>query len=73
MYRSNFKAIASILGAQFAVEDSAGKAAIFCTTLSLADYFLSTNDRFRRDLFYAVVFGEDNLDLVRPKLRNSAV
>jgi hypothetical protein len=67
--KENYARIAAILGGNFACESSEGKGAIFVTTLSLADYFAADNPGFRRDKFYAAVFGEDNLDLVRPKLR----
>jgi len=60
MHAANYKRIANILGGDYACADSAGRAALFCATLSLADYFKQENENFDRGKFYAAVFGEDN-------------
>lgn len=68
MHKSNYIAIARILAGDFAIASPAGKSALFRTTLSLADFFLRENPNFRREQFYAAVFGTANLDEVRPLL-----
>ena len=60
MTSQHFIGIAAILAGDFAVANEHGKQVLFCTTLSLADYFQSVNPRFNRSKFYEAVFGRDN-------------
>jgi hypothetical protein len=60
MTRKDFKAIAAILAGDYATATPAEKGKVVRISLSLADYFQKANPRFRRDLFYAAIWGEDN-------------
>jgi len=63
--KANYERIAAILGGDFAVSNPDGQAAIFCVTLSLADYFKQDNSAFDRSKFYGAVFGTENPFLAR--------
>lgn len=57
MSKKDFIAIAAILAGDFATATAAEKGKVWCLTLSLADYFASSNSRFDRSKFYSAVLG----------------
>jgi hypothetical protein len=65
MSTKDFNAIAAILAGSFA-NDRTG--AIWCLTLSLADYFQSVNPNFNRGKFYAAVMGDSDHFAARDRL-----
>jgi hypothetical protein len=65
MSAKDFEAIAAIIRGDFACARPNEKGAIWCLTLSLADYFAATNPRFDRSRFYAAALGDSDHFKVR--------
>jgi hypothetical protein len=64
MSKKDFIALAEILAGDYATASPAERMKVFKITLSMADYFAKCSPNFRRDIFYAAVFGESNPHLV---------
>jgi hypothetical protein len=69
MTRKNYIAIAKILAGQFATAAPAEKGAIWCLTLSMADYFKQDNANFDRSKFYTAVMGSPDHFAVRDEFQ----
>jgi hypothetical protein len=69
--KQDFQAIADILAGSFATATASEKGAIWCLTLSLADYFGRANPRFDRARFYEAVLGNSDHFAVRDSFAHS--